>query len=326
MSTDHDGSDGTADGMTEAERELLAAFDRLRPQGGVRWAFDDAVRRVDRPDLDSSAGAHPWAGLPEDLWERGRSSRIGQRFVGEVARVMADVLAADARATADAAVAAVNGDRFVATWDALHYLSARVEALERRVDPLALEAAEWPVAPADTSEWHDAIRGWLGDQPPPGPVVIGESGDGSLVAAVRADGREVVGIEPRGAEVWASLRHQAPGTVFDHVDRHLPSVDERSVAGLVLIGCIDRADLAGKVDLLDQALRVVRPGGVLVLMGADPAVWEEALTIPARDLAVGRPFHPETWSWLLRRAGLADPVVHRGHGGGAYAVVARVEP
>lgn len=325
MSTDHGGDAGADDPMTEAEGELLAGFDRLRPQGGVRWAFDDAVRRVDQPDLDSSAGAHPWGGLPEDLWDRGKSARIGQRLVGEVARVMADVLAADARAAADAAVGAVNGDRFVATWDALQYLSARVEALERRVDPLGLEAAEWPVPPVDTSEWHDALPGWLGHQLPPGPMVVGESGDGSLVAALRRGGGEVVGIEPRGPAVWESFRQEVPGVVFDHVERHLRSVGDDSVAGLVLTGCIDRADLAGKVDLLDLAVRVVRPGGAVVLLGADPATWEEALTVPARDLAPGRPFHPETWSWLLRRAGAVDPVVHRSDRGGAHAVVARVE-
>ena len=320
--TDHEADD---DGTTEAERELLAAFDRLRPQGGVRWAFDDALRRVDQPDLDSSAGAHPWAGLPDDLWDRGRSARIGERFVGEVARVMADVLAADARAAADAAVSAVNGDRFVATWDALQYLSARVEALERRVDPLGLEAAEWPVPSPDVSGWHDAVRGWLGDDVANGPVIVGESGDGALVTALRHDGREVLGIEPRGSAVWTSFDDEVPGIVFDHVDRHLRSVDRRSVAGVVLIGCIDRADLAGKVDLLDQALRITRPGGVLVLLGTDPSAWDGSLTISARDLAPGRPFHPETWCLLLRRAGFVDPVWHRSDGGIAQAVVARVE-
>jgi len=234
-------------------------------------------------------------------------------------------MAADARAAADAAVSAVNGDRFVATWDALQYLSARVEALERRVDPLGLEAAEWPVPSPDVSGWHDAVRGWLGDDVPNGPVIVGESGDGALVTALRHDGREVLGIEPRGSAVWTSFDDEVPGIAFDHVDRHLRSVDRRSVAGVVLIGCIDRADLAGKVDLLDQALRITRPGGVLVLLGTDPSAWDGSLTISARDLAPGRPFHPETWCLLLRRAGFVDPVWHRSDGGIAQAVVARVE-
>jgi hypothetical protein len=104
-----------------SDEELLAAFERLSPQGSLRVGFDDALRRVDQPDVDSAAMAPPWSGLPDDLWERGRSARIGQRFVGDVAGVLADILAADARTAADAAVTAVNGDRFVATWDALRF-------------------------------------------------------------------------------------------------------------------------------------------------------------------------------------------------------------
>ncbi len=326
MSDDRPDDGGTAEpGMTEAEQELLAAFDRLRPQGGLRWAFDDALRRVDQPDLDSSAGAHPWGGLPHDLWDRGRSARIGQRFVGEVARVMADLLAADARSAADAAVAAVNGDRFVAAWDALAYLSARVEVLERHLDPLGVEVAEWASPSGDVAEWHDAVLGWLGDHAPSGPVIVGESGDGALVASLRGAGREVRGVEPRGPSVWGAFGEGIPGILFDHVDRHLRSADGDSAAGVVLIGCIDRADLAGKVDLLDQALRVIRPGGSLVLLCADPVAWEESLTPPARDLASGRPFHPDTWLWLLRRAGVADPVLHRSDRGTVHAVLARVD-
>jgi SAM-dependent methyltransferase len=309
------------------EDELLAAFDRLAPQGGVRWAFDDAARRVDLPDHDSAAGAHPWTGLPDDLWERGRSARIGQRFVGEVATVMADLLAADARASADAAVEAVNGDRFVATWDALQYLSARVEALEARVDPLRLEPAEWAVEAPDASEWHGLVGEWLSTGPvagDEGPVLVGESGDGSLVAALRSRGLTVVGVEPRGAEVWESFAGQVPGIVFDHVGRHLRTLGDKSAAGVVLLGCIDRADLAGKADLLAEAIRVVRPGGALVVLPADQGRWDAALGVTGRDLAPGRPFHPETWSLLLGRSGAVDVAWHRPATGALHAVVARV--
>ncbi len=92
------------------------------------------------PTIDWAAVGHPWQGLPDDLWERGRSARIGQRLVGDVVGAMADLLAADARSAAEEVAGAVN----VAVWDALRYLAARVEVLEARIDPLGLEAAEWP--------------------------------------------------------------------------------------------------------------------------------------------------------------------------------------
>lgn len=114
------------------EAELLAAFDRLRPQGSLAWGFDDAMHRlVDR--AEGRVPPLPWDGLPDDLWERGRSARVGQRFVGDVAGVLAEALAGDTRRAVDAAV----GDGLGAAWDALRYLAARVEQLERRVDPLA---------------------------------------------------------------------------------------------------------------------------------------------------------------------------------------------
>ena len=326
--------DGPTDpgAMGPDEAELLAAFDRLRPQGSVRWAFDDAVRRVDRPDLDSSAGTLPWRGLPDDLWERGRSAQVGKRFVGDVARVMADILAADARAVADVAVDAVNGDRFVATWDALQYLSARVEALEARVDPLGLELAEWPGLPPDQRAWADAVGGWFtGAAPSGGPVVVGESGDGTLAMALHAAGRAVRAVDPRGAEVWRAF-HDEPGpdgtaveVVLDHVDRHLGTLPDRSVAGVVLIGCVDRADLAGKVALLGDAIRVTASGGAVAVLTTDQQAWEASLPAPARDLARGRPFHPETWSLLLARLGAVAPEWQRAPSGTVEAVVARVE-
>jgi len=310
------------------EAELLAAFDRLRPQGSVTWAFDDAVRRVDQPDLDSAAGALPWRGLPDDLWDRGRSARIGRRFVGDVAGVLADILAADARNAADAAVGAVNGDRFVAAWSAFHYLAARVEALEARVDPLGLQAAEWPMAAPDLSEWMDEIPAWIGGADPDDRVVVGESGDGAVVGALCGRGLSVEGVEPRGAAFWKeATADEGTGAVvvLDEVAHHLGSLPDRQLAGVVLSGCVDRLPVADLVALLGQAIRVVRPEGTVILFTTDQAAWDAALSNPARDLARGRPLHPETWTLLMERSGMAAPVWHRPRSGVVHALVAGVD-
>ncbi len=189
------------------ELALLDAFDRRSPQGSLQWGFADAMRRIEHPDIDLATGVAPWKGLPDDLWERGRSAQIGQRFVGDVARVLADILAADARAAAEA----VNGERFVAAWDALRFLAARVEQLESRTDPLGLEVAEWPLPLPDPGEWAEHLVGWLAGSDPQRPVVVGESGDGTLVAAVASAGRRVVGVEPRGESAWDSMAPSARG-------------------------------------------------------------------------------------------------------------------
>jgi hypothetical protein len=350
-----DADSSGAPAVSREEAELLAAFDRLRPQGSVGWAFDDALRRVDQPDQATSAIAYPWKGLPDDLWERGRSARVGQRLMGDVAAAMADVLAADARLAADAAVNAVNGGRFAATWQALQYLAARVAALESKSDPLGLEAAEWPEPPPDQTAWLDAAALWFADVDRQLPIIVGESGDGAIVGALARDGRRVRGVEPRGASVWRSFRTaegegtggegtggdtaegegtelpgsapagETPEFVLDHVDRYLRAVPDQSVGGVVLIGGVDRTDLPGKLELLEHAIRVTVTGGTVVVLAEDQSAWEASLSHPARDLASGRPLHPETWSFLLRRSGVADPQWHSPTSGDLHAVAARVD-
>ncbi len=176
--------------------------------------------------------------------------------------------------------------------------------------------------------------GWFSGIDPERSVVVGESGDGTLVEALRAGGRTVRGVDPRGDSVWRSLAAEPPGPdnggtdpdiTFDDVERHLRSLPARSVAGVVLIGAVDRADLAGQLDLVDQAIRVTVSGGRVVILTVDQSGWEASLTHPARDLARGRPLHPETWLFLLSRMGIADPVWSRPPDGDVHAIVARVD-
>jgi hypothetical protein len=324
-----DPADRDDEELAPDEAELLAAFDRLRPQGGLQWGFDDAMRRIAEPDTSSIAGVAPWKGLPDDLWDRGRSARIGRRFGGDVAGVLADLLAADARAAAGAAVADVNE----ATWDALRYLAARVDLLEARLDPTGLEPAELPMGSPDVGEWADVIGSWVGPPGPEGTVVVGESGDGTLVRALSGAGHRVLGVEPRGASVWASRASpggdgSSSGTeiVIGEVLDHLRACASGSAPAVVLAGGVDRVDMVGKVGLLGQALRVTRAGGVVVVLTTDQSAWDGALSPPARDLAPGRPLHPETWSLLLHRSGAVDVDWKRPVSGTVHAVVAGVAP
>jgi hypothetical protein len=319
------------DGLAPDEEALLAGFDRMQPQGTLRWGFDDAMRRVLESEHATAAASMPWKGLPDDLWERGHSAQIGRRFVGDVASVLAGIMATDARAVADATMAGED-DRFVATWDALRFLAARVEILEARVDPAGLEVADVLVPVPDLSEWLDQVGSWLGPPDARATILVGEAGDGGLVRAVAAEGWQVHGIEPRGPSVWqatASLGDDRTiagshsDIVLAEVADQLEVMPDDSAVGVVLAGCVDRLDLAGKLGLVDQTVRVLAPGGTVVVMAIDQAAWDRALALPARDLLPGRPLHPDTWSHLLRRAGLIEPTWHRPTTGSVHAVVAR---
>ncbi|HEX3460299.1 MAG TPA: hypothetical protein VHT49_05310 [Acidimicrobiales bacterium] len=316
----------SGDGPEPDEEELLAAFDRLRPQGSLQWGFDDAMRRLSERGEGTVAAGVPWEGLPDDLWERGRSARIGQRFVGDVAGVLASILAADARAAADAAM----DDRLVAAWDALRYLAARLESLEARVDPVGdlLAGPQLPIPEPDGSRWAEAVGGWFAASDRTRPVIVGEAGNGALVASLEAAGHRVRGVEPRGQAVWSAFADARieDGIVLSEVDAFLATAETASAAGVVLVGAVDQLDLPGKLALLAHAVRVVGPGGTVALVVTDPARWDETLPTVARDLAPGRPLHPETWLYLLSRFGVMDPTWHRSADGSGHALVGKTAP
>ena len=321
-----EGEHPAPDALSPEEQGVLAAFERLRPEGSLRFAFDAAMLQLDRPEHTASTRL-PWAGLPGDLWERGRAARISRRFVGDVTAALAEVMAADARAAADAAVSAGHEDRFRAAYDALRFLAARVETLEDRSDPSKLVPADLDLPVPDCSEWTDSLTAWLGrDTSAAGPVVVGEARDPRLLSAAAATGRPVFGIEPRGAVVWESLAARPQATlVMAELSDFVAMLPDDSVAGLALAGCVDRIDLVAQCALARHALRAVAPSGCVVLFVTDQTRWDEALDPPCRDLLPGRPLHPETWSLLLRRSGADSVVWHRPSSEGAvHAVVADI--
>jgi hypothetical protein len=299
------------------EQAVLDAFERLAPQGDLRWNVADALRRLEEPHRSTVSGAAPWTGLPDGVWERGRAAQAGRRLMGDVTEAVATLLAEDARRVADAATG-VGDDRFTAVADAFRYLVARVERLEARCDPAALASLAVPVADPDPTAWSGELAGWLAGGR--GPVVVGELGAHGLLAAAAAAGHGTVGVDPRGEVVRAATG--ADTLVLGEVVDELGRRPAGSVAGVVLAGCVDRADLAGKVALLDGADRVAGPDGTVVLLVAEPAGWDDGLDVTARDLLPGRPLHPETWDLLVRRRTGRAVAVHRAAGGPVHAVVA----
>lgn len=308
------------------EQELLDAFDRLRPVGSLRWGFDDAMRRLEE-QATADPGFEPWRGLPGDLWERGRAAKVGRRLSGEVTETLAALLADDARRAA--AMAAAHATE--AAGDALRYLAARVEALEARADPARLEVAALEIPHFGVGEWAPSLGGWVaGPTDLPAVLVVGELGDGAVLGALGgpvAAGRDLIAVDPSGPRVWAAgAAGHGDGVrlVLAEVADHLRTLPDAGAAGVVLAGCIDRLGLAGKLGLVDEAVRVTAPGGRIVLLVADAAAWEDALPPPVADLLPGRPLHPETWRHLLAHRGAVEPVWHRAGAAPVHAVVAEV--
>jgi hypothetical protein len=209
-------------------------------------------------------------------------------------------------------------------YDALRFLAARVDRLEAAVGPLWIRPGELTLPTSDHAEWADAVSDWV--EPFSGlPVVVGELGGPTLVDALVAAGAAVEAVDPRASEAWADggNRDGRVEIVIDDVVDHLTRLEAASRSAVVLSGSIDRDSLAGKVDLLDAALRVLAPGGTVVLLVWDQTAWDAALDPPVRDLLPGRPLHPATWSVVLAHRGVDGAVVHSASSGTVHAVVAR---
>jgi hypothetical protein len=326
MASDPGSGDGaSADEAPGADEiELLAAFERLSPQGSLDWALADSLRRLGEVPSGTATSA-PWLGLPEDLWERGRAAKAGQRMMGDVIDTLAALLDANARRILEAGDREMQ-DRLVAAWDALRYLAAKVERLEARVDPLdalLLDPADL-VGAADLSAWVDRAGIWFGSPDPDRPILAGESA-GDLPAALRGGGHRVKEVETRGRAAWRAAESSPPGeVVLGGMASTLAACPTDSLAGVVLAGVVDRLDLPGQVELLGQAIRAVASGGTVALLVTDQAAWDAHLTPAARDLVAGRPLHPDTWVVLLSRLGVGDPVWHRPSAGVVQAVVGTV--
>ena len=159
------------------------------------------MRRSPHPNLERRPGS-PGRGCPTICGSG--AGRPGRRSGSWATwpECWPDILAADARVAADAAVTAVDGDRFVATLGRAPVPGGPGGATRggRRPSGARGRRVAGPVAGPDAMGGRGSPGGWCGR--PAAPVVVGESGRRLLRALVGA-GRRWWGSSPRGAGVWA---------------------------------------------------------------------------------------------------------------------------
>ena len=122
------------------------------------------------------------------------------------------------------------------------------------------------------------------------------------------------GSTPTGStrRTWPSSRRSTgvstcgPRRSLDHLD----VVAAEALGGIVLTGSVQWLRPNERERLLDLVSSRLAVDGTLVLHSASPGAWAASAPAVVRDLAPGRPLHPETWAHLLATRGFAV----RGHG------------
>lgn len=225
---------------------------------------------------------------------------------------------------------------------------AREDLVLRTLRDASATAADAPIG-ALAGEADTALVRRLAAAGRPRPeVVVGWARLLEPVVAAAAAGAPVVDLDSGRGEwldVWATLDGPARGTESDPAAADLlrergheiatgapapllASLPAGSVGAVTAVALADVRPLAELVAVVDAAVAVLRPGGVLVLAAADPAgaptdvLWAD----PRR-----RPLHPDTLTLLALERGFAEAEVvdlvaagaPEDGGPRAYALVAR---
>jgi hypothetical protein len=285
----------------DLEADLDAAFARLAPPGAVGGDLGLVLARAERAsfiDVD----------VPVESALPGAS--LAKKAIRKVVRWYLRYLAEQVSALGGSVVRA------------LQAIDARLGAVEQGRAPVpARVAAELAlVAERDVAAPVAGMVVALCNDLP-GPVLVAESGRGGLLGALAGAGVAARGVEPRRPLVGDALR-AGLAVVVAPVGQHLAGSARRSLGGVVLTGIVDREPVASQLALLDAAVTAVAPGGVVCVVGTDPAAWGAGRTEVEADLAPGRPLRAATWVALLAHAGLRDASARSFDG--SYVVHARM--
>ena len=157
-------------------------------------------------------------------------------------------------------------------------------------------------------------------------------GAGDVPAAVRD---ALKGASAGHESTWVALVERelarARGPVLhvkgdDAVDR-LSRMADASLGAIVMGSDLDHRPRGWKLRLVSLVGRKAAGDAVVVVLSCVPSAWSSGGSPVVADLAPGRPFHAETWLWLLAREGFIDASVeHCDEPAASYAVIARRSP
>jgi hypothetical protein len=185
----------------------------------------------------------------------------------------------------------------------LHLIDDQLIDLRQRVELAAVTGTpviELAGAPDQRSWWAEAAVGCLREAG--GRVLVSACGDGALVRALRAEGVDGYGIDPRQERIRTA---EVAGLDLRDEDllEHLSSVSTARLSGILLTGTTEAMLPAQRRRLLGALDDVMAPGARIVIHALHPDAVDGDLVPAELDLAGGRPLRPQSWSTLLEAKG-----------------------
>jgi SAM-dependent methyltransferase len=136
------------------------------------------------------------------------------------------------------------------------------------------------------------------------PVLVLGAGRGELLQMLREHDLAAEGVEPDLALVQSALRRglKVKQGLFPDA---LADLDDGSYGAVVALHTLERLDPVGAVQTITAASRLLRPEGLLLLQGFNPANPRVGAELIWRDLRVRRPLAVKTLQTIVTACGLA---------------------
>ncbi|QYR52737.1 class I SAM-dependent methyltransferase [Lysobacter soyae] len=130
-------------------------------------------------------------------------------------------------------------------------------------------------------------------------------GNGEMLEVLGDAGFEAVGVDTNTAFIDGCKARNLSVVLQDGIE-YLEEQEAASVAAISAIHLAEHLDFSKLIELVDESLRVLRPGGVLILETPNP----ENLLVSSRyfylDPTHRNPIPPETLQWLLKTRGFGQ--------------------
>ncbi|MBO0728930.1 MAG: hypothetical protein J2P57_06695 [Acidimicrobiaceae bacterium] len=291
----------------EFEHQLDAAFARVAPVGAVEGDLPILLDKIEASTtIDFLAPLPSQPVLRETRRVIRRAIRADLRHLGVQVGGLAQALARSLRCVAE-------------RLDAVEASVADVDQALLQISPQLTGRCALPQGP-----WKNVCADVFAHLK--GRVLVAECGDGHLLGELGDAGVDAYGVDPdENIVLDVALRGLDVRTA--RPEQHLRLLDEASLAGIVLCGCVDRRTPDGQLALMDLSVSRLAPEGSLIVITHDPHSWSSARPMLS-ELSPGHPLTAASWKALFAARALRESSVHPGaehpsDGAPGYAVSAR---